>query len=315
MNDFYELARCYVEWLRVRNYSVSSMRQVQMAVGSFAKWSAERGAPFPADITAAVLERYQHWLYHHRRQNGKGWSLRTQSALLSRLQSFFRWLVRQNYLPANPAAGLVMPRLPATLPVDVFSIEEVERILAVPDLKTPFGLRDRALLETFYSTGIRRIELVRLAIHDVNFEHGYLTVRQGKGKKDRVVPIGERALAWIAKYLEQARPQLAVRSEEWTLFLTYAGVAYNPDALGAHVSDVIATSGVRPRKGACHLFRHTMATMLLEGGADVRYVQEMLGHASLETTQIYTRVSIRKLKDIHTAAHPGARLERREQAD
>jgi integrase/recombinase XerD len=312
MNDFRELCESYVEWLRVRNYSASSMRQSQLVVAGFAKWSAERGAPFPADITRPILERYQHWLYHHRRDNGKAWSLRTQSTTLSRLQSFFRWLVRQNYLPANPAAGLVMPRLPAALPVDIFSIAEVERVLAVADTKTLFGMRDRALLETFYSTGIRRLELVRLAVHDVDFEHGYLTVRQGKGKKDRVVPIGERALAWIAKYLEQARPQLAVRSEEWTLFLTYAGVAFHPDALGAHVGRLIGASGVRQRKGSCHLFRHTMATMLLEGGADVRYVQEMLGHASLETTQIYTKVSIRKLKDIHTAAHPGARLQPKE---
>jgi integrase/recombinase XerD len=132
-------------------------------------------------------------------------------------------------------------------------------------------------------------------------------VRQGEGRKDRVVPIGERALAWIEKYLADVRPQLALEPDDGTLFLAVKGGPFNPDVLTSMVRGYVEASEVG-KKGSCHLFRHATATLMLEGGADVRYVQEMLGHAGLNTTQIYTRVSITKLKEIHTATHPGAKL-------
>ena len=303
------LAR-YLEWVDVHGYSVSTKRQGMTVVRGFAAWCAERGLSRPGEVTRPVLERYQRWLFHYQRESGRGLSLTTQHGMLSRLKSFYRFLVGEGYLLANPASGLMLPKLNVRLPTDVFSIEEAEQVLGHPDAATPLGLRDRAILETFYSTGIRRSELVRLDLYDVDFERGYLTVRQGKGGKDRVVPIGERALAWVHKYIEEVRTQLVARGDEWALFLTYQGIRFSADGLGSYVAELIQGSGVRRRKGACHLFRHTCATLLLEGGADVRYVQEMLGHSKLETTQVYTRVSIQKLKQIHTAAHP-ARLSRR----
>jgi hypothetical protein len=134
-------------------------------------------------------------------------------------------------------------------------------------------------------------------------------VRQGKGKKDRMVPIGERAIAWLARYLNDARPQLVLPPDPGTLFLTQEGEEISRHRLTQLVRDYVQRADIG-KTGACHLFRHTCATLMLEGGADIRYIQEMLGHVELSTTQIYTQVSIRKLKAVHTLTHPGAKLER-----
>jgi len=177
----------------------------------------------------------------------------------------------------------------------------------------PMGLRDRAILETFYSTGIRRKELSQLAVFDLDAERGTILVREGKWRKDRMVPIGDRALAWIEKYLSEVRPQLVVDPDPGNLFLGQTGEPLAPGWLTSRASTYIHKAGLA-KQGGCHLFRHTMATLMLEGGADIRFIQEMLGHATLQATQIYTKVSIKKLKEIHTVTHPGAQLARREPA-
>lgn len=155
---------------------------------------------------------------------------------------------------------------------------------------------------------MRRIELVRLKLLDVDLERGTLMVRQGKGRKDRMIPIGDRALAWVNKYLGEVRPLLAMEPDEGYLFLTHKGESFAPIRLTQMVRDYVDAAQLG-KVGSCHLFRHTMATLMLEGGADIRFIQQMLGHASLSTTQIYTQVSIRLLKQIHSATHP-AQLER-----
>lgn len=183
-------------------------------------------------------------------------------------------------------------------------------MLAQADLNDPIGLRDRAILEVLYSTGIRRREVVELSICSLDRDRGTLFIRKGKGRKDRIIPIGERAMAWVEKYVQEVRPKLAMEPDEGILFLTGEGEAVTPGHLTDQVSAYIEKAGIG-KKGSCHLFRHTMATLMLEGGADIRFIQQMLGHESLNSTQLYTRVSIRKLKEIHTATHPGARLARR----
>jgi integrase/recombinase XerD len=175
-------------------------------------------------------------------------------------------------------------------------------------------VRDRAILEVLYSTGIRRAELAHLAITDIDHERATVLVRQGKGRKDRLIPAGERALTWVAKYLAEVRPGLACGDDEGTLFLTGGGTGFALDALTRLASGYVKASGV-PKAGACHLFRHTMATLMLEGGADIRYIQAMLGHAELSTTQIYAQVSVRALQAIHAATHPAASNTPRQQRD
>ncbi len=154
------------------------------------------------------------------------------------------------------------------------------------------------------------MELIGLSVYDIDQERGTVMIRQGKGKKDRMIPIGERALAWIRAYTDKVRHQFALGQDEGTLFLTQQGEAFTPNRLTQLVRDTIDAAGIQ-KKGSCHLFRHTMATLMLENGADIRFIQAMLGHAELSTTQIYTQVSIVKLKEIHTLTHP-ARLTRQE---
>ena len=302
---FEVLIRRYLESLAVRGYSESTQRNGRSYLLSFARWCSERGLARPAEVTRPLVERYQRWLFHYRQEGDKPLSAVTQHGMLQRLKAFFAWLAKERYLVYNPASELVLPKLPPRLPVDGFSIEEVETILATPDVATPIGVRDRALLETMYSTGIRRKEVTALDLYDVDFERGVLVVRAGKAGKRRVVPIGERALRWLHKYLEDTRPGLVDWEDEKALFVTGEGLRFSGDGLGNRVKKVLEASGVRRRPGGvCHLFRHTMATQMLEGGADIRFIQEILGHARLETTQVYTKVSIQKLKEIHTATHP-----------
>ena len=167
----------------------------------------------------------------------------------------------------------------------------------------PLGIRDRAILETLYSSGIRRMEVVRLQLGDLHLERRVLMIRQGKGKKDRVAPIGDRALAWIGKYLNEGRPLLEVDPSQRALFLSgYGDSAMSADYLSRLVSQYVRAAGIA--HGGCHLFRHSCATLMLENGADIRFIQQMLGHANLSTTQIYTEVSIQQLQRIHAMTHP-----------
>lgn len=301
------LTNAFLTHLKVKGYTERSVSTAEWHLGRFLLWCQERAIARPESVTRPILQSYQRHLFYYRGKGEKALSFRSQQLRLVSVKSFFRWLAKEGHLPANPAADLDLPKTPKRLPRDFLSVTEVEAVLSQPDISAPFGLRDRAMLETLYATGIRRAELARLSVYDVHPERGTLFVREGKGKKDRVVPLGERAAAWIAKYLADVRPQLVVEPDEGTLFLTHLGLAFSPDVLSQVVRAYIAASG-SPKKGACHLFRHTMATLMLENGADVRFIQAMLGHASLESTQLYTQVSITKLREIHAATHPGARL-------
>jgi integrase/recombinase XerD len=303
-------ARRYLEYGEVHNYSPSTLHTRYLDLSTFSRWCHERGLASPREITKPILERYQRHLYYYRKTNGQPLSASRQHVLVVHVKGFFRWLVRHNHLLTNPASELELPRLPQRRLRDPLSIEEVERILAVPDLSDPLALRDRVILEVLYSTGIRRSELAALKVTDVDSARGTVFVRQGKGRKDRFVPIGERALAWIQKYLDEVRPDLVVDPSEPHLFLGKDGRVLSVDQLTGRVREYFEKAGIT-KPGACHLFRHTMATLMLDNGADVRILQELLGHTKLDTTQIYTHVSIGKLKAVHAATHPGAKLERK----
>jgi integrase/recombinase XerD len=161
------------------------------------------------------------------------------------------------------------------------------------------------MLETFYATGIRRGELVGLDVSDLEMSLGQLHIRKGKGGKGRLVPVGQQSLAWLEKYLETSRPLLVFRSEEPALFLSGYGDRLSSGHLGNWVSRTLKAAGIQ-RAGACHLFRHACATHMLENGADIRFIQELLGHARLDTTQIYTKVSIQALHAVYRRCHPAA---------
>jgi integrase/recombinase XerD len=269
----------------------------------FIRWCEERGLSRPQDITRAVLERYRRFLYHYRKDNGEPLSFGTQRTRLVPVKAFFKWLARDNHILYNPASEMELPKVHRRLPQHLLTSEEIERILQQTMLHGAIGVRDRAIIETLYSTGIRRFELVNLKVYDVDLVNETLMVRRGKGGKDRLIPVGARACAWIRKYIDEVRPGLVVEPDGGTLFLTEYGEPLIKSRLTEAVRRRISAAGI-DKPGSCHIFRHTMATQMLENGADIRYIQAMLGHSMLSTTEIYTQVSIRKLKEIHTATHP-----------
>ncbi|MFJ4142998.1 site-specific tyrosine recombinase XerC [Pseudomonas sp. NPDC089734] len=302
----------FLQYQRERGYSERTVGNRESLLIAFIRWCDERGLTRPQEITRPILERYQRHLFLYRKADGEALSARSQTVRITPIRVWFKWLTKTNRILYNPASDLDLPRMEQRLPKHILSSDEAERILNVPDTQTPTGIRDRAMLETLYSTGMRRMELIGLSWSAIDYERGTVMIRQGKGKKDRMIPIGERALAWITKYRDDVRPQFVMGLDDGTLFLTQQGEGFSPNRLTQLVREHIEKANIGKR-GSCHLFRHTMATLMLENGADIRFIQAMLGHVSLNTTQIYTQVSIRALKEIHTATHP-ARLQRQNTA-
>jgi integrase/recombinase XerD len=296
----------YLKSLAVKGFSDNTLRVRDVYIRIFLRWCGEREIAFAREVTKRMLERYQEHLFSHRKIDGQPLSISSQYSRLSLLRLWFKWMKCQGYLSKDPAAEVELPRLAYRLPT-VLTKEQVERVLQQPDVGSLLGIRDRAILEMLYSTGMRRTELLRLRLTDVDRGRGVATIRQGKGKRDRVVPVGERALVWLDKYLAQARSTIATKIDTGIVFLTSAGAAFTPNHLSWAVRRYVRAANIG-KNGACHLFRHTMATLMLEGGADTRYIQEMLGHARLDTTQIYTHVSVRMLKHVHSCTHPAARV-------
>ena len=311
---FWLLLLQHVEHLQVRNYAPDTIRIRANYVKHFALWCLDRDLTQPALITKPILESYQRYLFRYRKDNGQPLSWRSQNMHLAQVNQFFSYLVKFNHLPFNPASEIELPKQPKSLPKAILSPDEVERILSEPDTITTFGLRDRAILELFYSSGIRRAELCRLRLEHIDVERKTIFVSKGKGQKDRYVPVGLRALLWIARYVETAREKLLLDQKEPTLFLTKDGKPLQPDSLTEYARRYIQSSGVE-KSGACHIFRHTMATLMHENGADIRYIQAILGHERLETTQIYTRTSLRKLLEVHGQTHPAEKPDDNSETD
>ena len=237
-------------------------------------------------MTRALLERYQQHLFYRRKNDGEPLAPSTRYSRLAQLKVWLKWMARQNYILCDPASDLELPLLSYQLP-SVLNKDDAERVLQQPDVGNLTGLRDRAILEMLYSTGMRRAELLNLRLFDLDRRRGVVTIRQGKGRRDRVVPVGERALTWVDRYLEEVRPVLAARPDEGAIFLTSGGKPLTPNYLSWVARRYVRAANIG-KSGACHIFRHTMATLMLEGGADIRYIQAMLGHKRLDTTQIYT---------------------------
>ncbi len=299
---FYPYLLEYNETMTIRGYSKSTLHRRESDIRRFIGWCDERSINIPQDITKPILERYQKHLYYYRQRNGQPLSATSQNHYLTSVRQYFKWLTQQNYLLYNPASELVIIKQNPSLPV-VLSVEEINQLLAQPDITKPNGLRDRAILELFYSTGIRRTELCNLTMQDISLSRETVYVRQGKGNKDRLIPMGKRALHWLTRYLNEVRPTLMIDVKEVAFFLNDYGTVFRDTKVGDKVKRYLRNAGLDV-PGSCHLLRHAMATHMMDNGAEIRFIQAMLGHETYKATQMYTHVSIRKLQAVHHSTHP-----------
>ncbi|MGM0517726.1 MAG: site-specific tyrosine recombinase XerD [Pseudomonadota bacterium] len=230
-----------------------------------------------------------------------GASPRSVGRMRSALRRFYAWATREGLLEGNPAAELPAPRLPRALPADM-SEQEVDALLEAPDTATPLGLRDRAMLETLYATGLRVSELVDLTISEISLSHGVARV-SGKGGRERLVPVGEEATDWLDAYLREARGVILGERQSHAVFVTERGRPLTRQAFWYRIKHHARAAGLR-KLPSPHTLRHAFATHLLNHGADLRALQMLLGHADLSTTQIYTHVATARLKALHAEHHP-----------
>ncbi len=279
-----------------RGYSPKTIEAYASDLNDFLTFLEGRGVGELSQVKAPYILLY---LSELRR---RGVSAKTVARRLSALRGFFKFLALEHGHTENPLALIEGPKLSRKLPV-VLTPEEVERLLEAPDQKTPIGLRDKAILELLYASGLRVSELVGLKLFDLNLEVGFLRVK-GKGEKERLVPIGELAREALKRYLKEARPKLLRFLDEPHLFLNRRGRPLTRQRVWQVIKAYALKAGLDPNEITPHVLRHSFATHLLERGADLRTVQMMLGHASLATTQIYTHVQADTLRRVHEKFHP-----------
>ncbi|PRR70501.1 tyrosine recombinase XerC [Neomoorella humiferrea] len=300
---FQEGLKGYVLYLEgEKNASPCTVAAYRKDIEQFAAFIYERCGPEaePGDVDTWWVRRFLGWL------NQKGQAKSSMNRKLAALRSFYRFLLREGKVDKSPAALVTGPRREKLLP-RFLSYAEIEKLLAIP-VDTPLGLRDRAILETLYASGIRVSELVSLNIENLDLTAGYARVL-GKGRRERIVPLGSHAVKALEDYLARGRPSLAARRrppETQALYLNHHGGRLTARGVRERMEHYVARAalngGISP-----HTLRHCFATHMLERGADLRVVQELLGHVNLSTTQIYTHISQARLREIYQEAHPRAR--------
>ena len=302
-----ELLESYRKHLQALNRAAKTIRQYVQWVERFFDFAEAIGVKSPADVTAAHLLAYQKHLANLINRKGRIHSIKVQNNHMIGIVMFLRYLCAEGILAHNPAQHVQYARVPERLPRDILSTAEIKKILRQPDVQTVMGYRDRTILEVFYSTGIRRQELLNLTVDDVNLESGLLTVRDGKGGKDRVVPLGRIAGKYVETYVNGIRPTLAqirtLDNQEKALFLSLRGRPLSKNALAERI-DVYRRKANIPHPVSPHTFRHSCATHMIRNRANIRHVQEMLGHVNLNTTQQYLHLTITDLKEAHHRFHP-----------
>lgn len=307
-----ELMTALRQWLAVGNYAKDAQKDFPQKLRLLRIFLQQRGMIDSAErvdlaaIEPATMSDYQAFVYDYiSPKTGKPLATQTQIHCLSYVQSFFRFLLRTGRIAFNPAKIIRLPRHPMRLPVDLLTPEEMRRLLAVPYLGTPTGFRDRAILELFWCTGMRISELLSLAVDDIDFAQALVTIRHGKGDKPRVVPLGAGVLQWLREYMANVRELLAINEPHPppTLFLSRFGRQMDKSGLFYKLHAYQRRAKIRKRL-TTHTFRHTLASEMLKAGADLRHIQELLGHEKLTTTQRYLHIVKADLKKVHGKTHP-----------
>jgi integrase/recombinase XerD len=305
-----QLLRAFEGWIRLQGFSKNSPRDHRQKVSRFFQYAAdrglvdERGRVELSTIDQEVIADYQSYLFETvSEKTGRKLSTASQINYLSYLEAFFRFLKASKRIVIDPTEIIRLPRHPKLLPAVLLEPKEVRRLLAQPNLHNPLGFRDRVIFEVFWSTGMRVGELIALEIASVRFEEGLITLLAPKGRKDRSVPVGEGALAWLYEYIESVRPLLVKGGADPHLFLNRHGRGMDKTGIFGKLKVYCRRAGLRKPVGT-HTFRHTLATEMLKAGADLRHIQEMLGHGNLHTTQRYLHIVKAELKKVHGRTHP-----------
>ncbi|PKO86284.1 MAG: site-specific tyrosine recombinase XerD [Betaproteobacteria bacterium HGW-Betaproteobacteria-12] len=285
---------CDALWLE-DGLAKATLDSYRSDLGRLALWLAEHGHEPLLDVRATTLAAF---IAHLSRQTRAS----SQARYLSTLRRFYRWHLTRGRLVADPTLKLASPAKPSRLP-KVLSEKQVEALLAAPDPETPLGLRDRAMIEVIYASGLRVSELVNLKLHEVGLNEGVVRAF-GKGSKERLVPLGELAIDWLQRYLNEARGEILKGRQSDALFVTGRGGVMTRQAFWQLIKRYALIAGIAPERLSPHVLRHAFATHLLNHGADLRVVQLLLGHADISTTQIYTHVARERLKALHAVHHP-----------
>jgi integrase/recombinase XerD len=308
-----ELLRArFVEWLEARNYSPRTRPDYNRAVRHFLAWLAEHTAlSLVAEVTPGIVQQYQLALCHPPPEDdgtpARTLSLSAQGSRLAAIKTFFAWLTATQQIAHNPAAQVQPPKMAQTLPRDVLTQDEARRLLEATPTSKPLDIRNRAVLEVLYATGIRRAELLALTIYDVDLQTRTLRVEQGKGRRARLVPLTEAAVAALKLYLAEARAAYVGATGNAALFVSSkSGQPLTDHDAVRIVREAAKRAGISKRVTP-HTLRHSCATHLLQERADIRQIQKLLGHRRLSTTEIYTRVEIGDLQEVITRCHPRER--------
>jgi integrase/recombinase XerD len=297
--DLVTLATEYVEHLRSRRFSTSAIEKAQLELGRLIHHLREKRIAHACAVTEAHLAAYARTLAKHTTRAGQTLAPASRAAALSVIRRFFAWLDTRGIVLQNPARGLTLPRS-TSLPRGILTIAQAQRLMAAPYPYSPIGQRDRAILELLYGAGLRLGEAARSDVTDLDLRSALLLVRNGKGRKDRVVPICGAAATALELYVTESRPELATGIDA-ALFLSRDGARLGTAGLRARIRYSGHRIGVRL---VPHALRRSCATHLLRGGADLRHVQALLGHRRLTTTALYTRVAITDLRDVLARCHP-----------
>jgi integrase/recombinase XerD len=301
----------FLEEHRRRNYSTALLTQARYTLPRFLSHLREKRLRDLRGITEATIEAYARRLARHKTKQGRPLALATQLGHLTMIRRFFHFLFERRWILQDPTKSLVLPQH-ENLPRTILTLSQARQLMSAPHRYhgrwwwPHVEKRDHAILETLYGTGIRRSECLRLDVADLDLAQGQLFVRNGKGKKDRVVPVPSRALLALDAYLRDARPAFVKDRREMALFTSWCGRRLKPTTLAAMLKRRAKAAGL-PVSLSPHVLRHTCATHLLKGGADVRHVQEILGHAQIDSTMRYTRVDVSDLAKVLERAHPRER--------
>jgi len=301
--NFDELLTKFLGWLQIRNYSPRTVSDYGYNLGSFFRFLEQKAIADVQGITTATLTDFQRWFYYQPTKRGQARGVVNQNLVLATVKSFFRFLKNEGYIHGNPAEAVEYAREPRSLPRNVLTPKEANRIIDSIDTTTALGYRDRTILEVFYATGVRNQELRHLTVADANLEEELLRVNSGKGGHDRVVPLSRVACKFLETYIKGIRPQLLGGKATDKLFVSMRGNPIDPHTVGDVVKKYARLASVK-KHVTPHVWRHTCATHLVKNEANLRHVQDILGHRSLNTTERYLRLTITDLKEAHRKFHP-----------